>query len=66
MTATRKGNSPRDDGWMSLQAAADTLGMTRTKALGLIVKGDLIGQHIAGRTVVRRDSVEAMLETRAA
>lgn len=66
MTATRKGHPPKEDGWVTLQAASDALGMTRTKALALIVKGDLIGKHIAGRTVVRRDSVDAMLETRAA
>lgn len=63
---TRKATTPREDGWVTLQAAADALGATRTKTLALIVKGDLIGKHIAGRTVVRRDSVDAVLETRAA
>lgn len=65
MARTRKA-TPREDGWVTLQAAADALGVTRTKTLALIVKGDLVGKHIAGRTVVRRDSVETMLDARAA
>jgi hypothetical protein len=66
MSSPRKGLPNRDDGWVTLQAAADALGVTRTKTLALIVKGDLIGKHIAGRTVVRRDSVDAILEANAA
>jgi plasmid maintenance system antidote protein VapI len=56
----------REDEWMTLQAAADALGVTRTTALALIVKGDLVGQHIAKRTVVRRDTVNALVAARAA
>jgi hypothetical protein len=66
MSSPRKGLPIRDDGWVTLQAAADALGVTRTKALALIVKGDLVGKHIAGRTVVRRDSVDAVREATAA
>lgn len=54
------------DEWMSLQAAADALGKSRSKTYALIVKGDLVGQHIAGRTVVSRKSVAAVLEETAA
>jgi hypothetical protein len=54
------------DEWVALQAAADALGMTRHRTLALIVKGDLVGQHIANRTVVRRDTVERLKEARAA
>lgn len=64
MTTARKASVAHEDGWMTLQAAADALGATRTKTLALIVKGDLIGEHIAKRTVVRRDSVEAYLARR--
>jgi hypothetical protein len=55
MSETRK---PMDADWMSLQAAADRIGASRTKTLALIVKGDLIGKHVAERTVVERKSVE--------
>lgn len=57
-------NSTRDE-WMSLHAAAAALGLSRETALALCIKGDLVGQHIAGRTVVARQSVEALMEARA-
>lgn len=66
MSSPRKGLPIRDDGWVTLQAAADALDMTRTKVLALIVKGDLVGKHIAGRTVVLNDSVQAYLAEREA
>ena len=57
-------NSTRDE-WMSLHAAAAALGLSRETALALCIKGDLVGQHIAGRTVVARQSVETLMEARA-
>lgn len=50
-------NSTRDE-WMSLHAAALALELSRETVLALCVKGDLIGQHVAGRTVIRRDTIE--------
>jgi hypothetical protein len=58
-------NSTRDE-WMSLHAAAAALGLSRETALALCIKGDLVGQHIAGRTVVSRASVEAVRDAKAA
>lgn len=63
MSAPRKARDPE---WMSLQAAADEIGVTPMKVLALIVKGDLSGQHVAGRTVVRRDTVEQYAQAVAA
>lgn len=57
-------NKARTD-WLSLNGAAKALGESRLAVLALIVKGDLVGQHIAERTVVRRDTVDALLATRA-
>ena len=49
-------NSTGDE-WMSLDRAAKELGVSREAVLALCIKGELVGQHVAGRTVVRRDSV---------
>jgi hypothetical protein len=59
MRATRKAKDTEE---MALQAAADELKMSPLKVLALIVKGDLIGRHVAGRTVVDRKSVEQYAE----
>jgi hypothetical protein len=56
MRATRNRTGEQ---WISLQAAATALGASRQGTLALIVKGDLIGEHIAGRTLVDKRSVEA-------
>lgn len=66
MTLASKAIAEDPDAWMSLQAAMDALGLSRVRVLGLVVKGDLVAQHIASRTVVRRDSVERLKEARAA
>ena len=52
------------DKWMSLQAAATALGMSRPGVLALIVKGELAAEHIAGRTLVDRSSVEDVRDAR--
>ena len=66
MTTARKQAPGARDEWMSLQAAADALGRSRSVTLTLALKGELVTQHIANRTVVRRDSVDAILAAREA
>lgn len=65
MAAARKVSVGHEEGWVSLQSAADAIGATRTKTLALIVKGDLVGKHIANRTVVRQDSIDALIAAQA-
>jgi hypothetical protein len=64
-TVPKQDEKPTDE-WMSLQAAADVLGKSRSSVLTLILKGELVAQHIANRTVVRRDSLDALVAARAA
>lgn len=52
------------DPWVSLKAAAAMLGMSRQTVLTLALKGDIVAQHIAGRTVVTRESVDRLLANR--
>jgi hypothetical protein len=52
------------DPWMTVGAAARAIGLSRLATLTLIVKGDLVGQHLAGQTFVRRDSLDAFLKSR--
>jgi excisionase family DNA binding protein len=47
-----------DDRWMSLVEAARTLAVSRQTILARAVKGELEAEHVAGRTVVSRESVE--------
>jgi hypothetical protein len=63
MANARKANRVRD-GWLSVPVAAAALGETRLSVLSRIVRGELASQQAAGRTLVRRDSVEALLATR--
>lgn len=58
MTTARKTQMGEPDAWVSLRAASEMLGQTRHTVLMRIVKGELTGQVIAGRTVVSRESVE--------
>lgn len=60
----RRARNSTADKWMSLQAAATALGMSRPGVLALIVKGELVAENIVNRTLVDRRSVEAMLEAR--
>jgi hypothetical protein len=67
MNAPRKepsGTVVQSDPWMSLKEAAKALGMARQTVLTLALKGEVEAQHIAGRTVVTRESVERLLATR--
>lgn len=52
-------------GWMSIGDAGRALGRTRLAVLSMIVRGDLVGEDRAGRTFVRCDSVNDMLDARA-
>lgn len=63
MPANRKRETETDE-WVTLNAAAAQLGESRLTVLHRIVKGELEGKHIAGRTVVKRAGVEAILAAR--
>lgn len=60
----RRARASTTEKWMSVQAAATALGMSRPGVLALIVKGELAGEHIAGRTLVDRASVQDVLDAR--
>ena len=67
MTTARKtveATQANADEWTTLHEAAVALGISRLATLSLIVKGDLVGQHIAKRTVVLRSSIEGELNRR--
>jgi hypothetical protein len=51
---------PADD-WMSIGDASRQLGESRLAVQTRIIKGEIVAQHIAGRTFVRRDSVDRIL-----
>jgi hypothetical protein len=53
-----------EEEWMTLVEASRVLGETRLKVLSRSVKGELEAQHLAGRTLIRRSSVDALLATR--
>lgn len=50
--------------WMGLVAASRALGETRLRILTLAVKGELEAKHVAGRTIISRESVERVLSLR--
>lgn len=47
--------------WVSLGDAARALGESRLAALTRTVKGELEAKHIAGRTLISRDSLNRVL-----
>lgn len=51
--------SPMVDEHMSVPAAARATGLSRPGVLGAALRGELVADIVAGRTVIRRDSVEA-------
>jgi hypothetical protein len=61
MPVTRKTRKPLDP-WMSLVEAAKALGETRQTVLTRAIKGEVEAKHIAGRTVVSRESVARALK----
>lgn len=63
MTAVRKEiTAGVEDRYMSVPVAARTLGKANATVLSMIVRGELVGELVAGRTVVTRESVERYLE----
>lgn len=46
------------DGHISVQAAARETGLSRPGVLAAALRGELVADIVAGRTVIRRDSVE--------
>jgi hypothetical protein len=66
MPDARKKDKPttRAEPWMTVGAAARAIGESRLATLTRIVKGELVGQHLAGQTFVRRDSLETFLAGR--
>jgi hypothetical protein len=60
-TDTGPATQASDDDWVSLGDAARMLGESRQGVLTRAVKGEVIAKHIAGRTVVTRQSVERVL-----
>jgi hypothetical protein len=64
MATPRKSDAPQDEDWISLVEAARLLEETRQTVLARAVKGEVIAKHIAGRTVVSRQSVDAVLAAR--
>lgn len=62
MAMTRKAIAANE--WISLVEAARLLGESRQTVLSRAVKGEVVAQHIAGRTVVSRESVERVLAER--
>lgn len=65
MTIGRKTEREADP-WMSLGEAARALGESRQKVLARAVKGDVKATHIAGRTLVDRESVKRLVRSLAA
>lgn len=54
----RAATEPVTDGWMSVREAARILGIARPTVLTKALRGELVVQTVAGRTVVSRESVE--------
>lgn len=54
-----------EDRWMSVQKAAAELACSRQGVLVAIAKGELVSAHVAERVVISRESVDALIATRA-
>lgn len=46
------------DEHLSVPAAARATGLSRPGVLGAALRGELVAEIVAGRTVIRRDSIE--------
>lgn len=64
MTSAGKNRELVEDRWLSLPKAASELGCSRQGVLIAIAKGELMSEHVAGRVVVSRESVEALNASR--
>lgn len=60
MVMARKKPAKDRDPWISLLEASRVLGESRLAVLTRSVKGEVEAQHIAGRTLVSRASVERL------
>lgn len=56
--------NPLAGSWMSLPSAAKELNVSWSRAWGMLFRGDLTGQQVAGRWLVSRPSVERLLAER--
>lgn len=65
MSVARKHENLDAAHWMGLVAASKALGETRLRVLTLAIKGEVEAVHVAGRTLVKRESVERLLAQRA-
>lgn len=62
--SARKTTEAAEDEWITVEEAQRALGNGRSTVLNLVIAGVLVGKHIAKRTVIRRDSVEAEMARR--
>lgn len=60
MNAAHKKSRPRDP-WMSVNAAAKQLRKTRHGVLAMVVRGELVSEQSAGRTVIARADVDRLV-----
>lgn len=60
MGAARKQDDLNGD-WLGMVAASDALGISRLRIMTLALAGELEAKHIAGRTIVSRDSIDDYL-----
>lgn len=65
MNAVRK-NAELVDPWMSLTAAAAELETSKHLVLQSVIRGELEASIVAGRTVIDRDSVARLKQSRVA
>lgn len=54
------GCAPAADPWLTVKQAGEQLGKSRNGILGMIARGELRTQAVAGYTFVLRESVEAL------
>lgn len=64
MSVARKAENLDDAHWIVLPEAARLLGESRLRVLTRAVKGELEAKHIAGRTIISRESLERILSLR--
>lgn len=63
MEAARKAAEVAEE-WTTVEDAGRQLGKSRLAVLTLCIKGDLVGKHMAGRTLILQSSIDGELERR--
>lgn len=66
-TASKSGNRSApdlDSEWVSVGEAARLLNESRHSVLTRAVKGEVVARNVAGRTIVARESVARLIESR--